>query len=526
MQNATRRAFLQFSSRQNVKNRAYCLPDDILTGIFSRLDIPQIIAVSHVCRPWRASALGCPTLWTAVELAPTFRGFSDIIARSRPVPLQLHMRIDVRNFTSMCTALFDCMDRVTKLCLTIHSLDFGLHIDPPEYTLKVTDAFQEPAPLLRELRIHDAQLQLHEFDGELFGGDAPALQFFRFHGDLTAFPLGSVSAFEHVSHIVYDPISELEAHSPTWLPDLSIDFPSLSHFFLKVPAISASALLYPDWLPATLQHLELRLFQNDFHLPDLLDIFRPDTIYPLLVVALHAPPCGHGDATDFIEAVAAKSPYHLTDLYVAYAPTYGVATIATLDAGGHRCVFADFPSPCRPPSNYQLSLTSLSIGDTYWTTGALPTMPALESLEVHLSTASQRRIGSVFTLPMFAGFGSLRMQHLLQCPLLRSLTIVARAEHRVEDRTLACHDVLMFVRLRLAFSSRRLEKLIMHHTLFSDSRPTTIGTLSTTINSIVYENGPWSWPSRSSFPSTSTCTLPLIPGSCRSAHSVFDSPWN
>ncbi|EJD36760.1 hypothetical protein AURDEDRAFT_174206 [Auricularia subglabra TFB-10046 SS5] len=79
------------------------LPPEVLGNCFRMLWLRELVLITHVCRRWRAVALGERELWATYSRR--FRGFShkglaqltEMLERSRPVPFRLRMAYEYPN---------------------------------------------------------------------------------------------------------------------------------------------------------------------------------------------------------------------------------------------------------------------------------------------------------------------------------------------------------------------------------------------------------------------------------------------
>ncbi|KAH9890692.1 hypothetical protein C8Q73DRAFT_135710 [Cubamyces lactineus] len=124
------------------------LPAEVFVNILTHLkNSPggpaDVVAASHVCRHWRAVAVGTPQLWTVITLANVDL-VKEYLERSDPFPLDLSVGKRNSSFSDLATATEGDMHRVESL-------------DAQFQDLEDLDAFASnfiySAPALRTLRL-------------------------------------------------------------------------------------------------------------------------------------------------------------------------------------------------------------------------------------------------------------------------------------------------------------------------------------------------------------------------------------
>ncbi|KAI0328101.1 hypothetical protein GY45DRAFT_1326758 [Cubamyces sp. BRFM 1775] len=124
------------------------LPTEVFVNILTHLKdsrggTADVVAASHVCRHWRAVAVGTPQLWTVVPLA-NLDLVREYLARSGPLPLHLSVGEKGASFCDLAVATEEDMHRVASLNAQFRDLDD---------LIAFASDFVDPAPALRSLRL-------------------------------------------------------------------------------------------------------------------------------------------------------------------------------------------------------------------------------------------------------------------------------------------------------------------------------------------------------------------------------------
>ncbi|EPS99322.1 hypothetical protein FOMPIDRAFT_1164011 [Fomitopsis schrenkii] len=133
------------------------------------------IAVSHVCRRWRAAAICCPPLWTQLSVTRSAEWTSEVLARSCGMPLRVTASLGLNSGEKV-----DALRTVLTDLVRIQSLQLSGHVDA-----EVVALLSNPAPSLEHLILDHITLPTPA-DPNLKHSDDALINFPYFlHHDLT-----------------------------------------------------------------------------------------------------------------------------------------------------------------------------------------------------------------------------------------------------------------------------------------------------------------------------------------------------
>ena len=163
---------IELKTELNSRSPCAALPPEIFSEIFMQAAgihsedyavdqtlpaIRDLVRASHVCKQWRAIALGCPALWACIDLNRPSEWVAELLARSKGAPLYVSMNCRKR---SACTSptrkrwmkdslgmALACLGRIRELKLIVTP-----KFSEAQEVLKLLDG---PAPLLESLTIDD-----------------------------------------------------------------------------------------------------------------------------------------------------------------------------------------------------------------------------------------------------------------------------------------------------------------------------------------------------------------------------------
>ncbi|KAI0329164.1 hypothetical protein GY45DRAFT_1325420 [Cubamyces sp. BRFM 1775] len=203
-------------------NRGNDLKVEYRTGHKHPLEVRTLITITHVCKRWRAVALGTPTLWTDIDDdRPAHVEAS--LTRSGNAPISVHLR--TKDLSRTALALSTHGHRMKRLDLTVHP---RAHFIPP--------LLQFEAPLLKCLTICSGA-----------GSPPPAEQFttilFRTHvlDNLQALALVGINMWlpgNHFPHLTYLHLSHISGRilvddTMRHLRRLFLNTPALEYLFVS-----------------------------------------------------------------------------------------------------------------------------------------------------------------------------------------------------------------------------------------------------------------------------------------------------
>ncbi|EJD41436.1 hypothetical protein AURDEDRAFT_186582 [Auricularia subglabra TFB-10046 SS5] len=489
--NTVKKAYVRFARLRNAHFPAVRVPDEVLALIFSHLHTLALIGVSHVCTNWRHAALSNPSLWATLDSRP-FRPAIIYHLMNRSQPLPLHLEICIRPSTALDLAYSTSNHMIRLESLTIHVDDqktsrrrLDEHSDSESEHdrafVAIPSVLLRPSPMLCRLTIWDPHRLLNRIAGSaLFSQQVPALRYLEYHGDITVYPfLQELSAITHFSY------------SPVFLGRLQLDSVyrtlevcrNLEHFSLHVPTNYTFPLLDLPEMPASIKHFEIHIHAEDADIPHFLPFYAPQ--HALLVIALHAEPYSAEGCQRFLTSVLGSMD--LVAIHLEKARGSGVIGIACADRSGFQRFFCDFPMECPPPDIFFSTLTSMSMGDTFWTLNPPPPLPQLTALELHVSPLPER-LGGVLMLPPARSGRS-----VLSCPSLQTLVLVGEESDEITDRSIHSSLVSAFIRTRLAFKGARLKRLVLKGVLLSDGIEEGYAALRDLVEDISSDGTPWTW---------------------------------
>ncbi|KAI0316162.1 hypothetical protein OF83DRAFT_1284345 [Amylostereum chailletii] len=155
------------------------LPVEILGRVFFILrDCPEFpldkfyIHASHVCRHWRAVALGCPGLWSTIHYRSQLDWIKILLQRSGQVPLKVCIIRDhysPSNFYEKFHCILQELHRIEEMTLTVASP--WVVDDAHEHKMILSAITNGPAPTLRVLRFTGNYTK--RLTSSLFSGKSP-----------------------------------------------------------------------------------------------------------------------------------------------------------------------------------------------------------------------------------------------------------------------------------------------------------------------------------------------------------------
>ncbi|KAJ7043600.1 hypothetical protein C8F04DRAFT_724165 [Mycena alexandri] len=162
-------------SRRNGLSSIGRLPPEMLSRVFQFCALPDSLSwieeVSHICRHWRAVALGCPNLWCS----PIFsrpKWADEMLKRSKMAPLSIRLDLDVTFITPrMLEAVHSSLghiSRVAELEFAGHSIESS----SIQAILNLTD----PAPYLHSLSLSAHNRERFAIPAAFLNGEAPRLR--------------------------------------------------------------------------------------------------------------------------------------------------------------------------------------------------------------------------------------------------------------------------------------------------------------------------------------------------------------
>ena len=179
-----------------VSNPIKVLPVEILQRIFTYcaeprppdhtpfLQVyPEWIAITYVCRHWRAAALNHRSLWGLItpNLSPDW--FKALVVRSEPAPVDAHLRVGQETAKRILLCIDDVIGALAG-CTRLRSLKL---VGSRRDVCAVLDALRTPTP------VRNLTLSLWErgppvtLPEDLFGGEAP-IRHIHFSADLCIIP--------------------------------------------------------------------------------------------------------------------------------------------------------------------------------------------------------------------------------------------------------------------------------------------------------------------------------------------------
>ena len=163
----------------------YQLPVEILQKIFTCVAEPRLpdhdpflqvypewIAITYVCRHWRAVALNHHLLWGTITPNLSLPWIKTLMARSEPATVDVELRVGQLSIKRICLSVDDAIALLSG-CTRMRSLRL---VGPRSDVCAVLDALRSTTP------IHSLTLSLWEpgppvfLSEDLFGGQAPIRQ--------------------------------------------------------------------------------------------------------------------------------------------------------------------------------------------------------------------------------------------------------------------------------------------------------------------------------------------------------------
>lgn len=164
---------IELKTTLNLHSPSTALPPEILSEIFmlaagihakgaaaADSNIPtmrDLVRPSHVCKQWRSIALGCPTLWSFIDLRHPPEWVAELLARSKGAPLYVfvtgrkgksYKSLDAKKWVKETLGMvLMSLERIRDLKLVVTP-----RLSEAQEVLKLLDG---PAPLLEALAIVD-----------------------------------------------------------------------------------------------------------------------------------------------------------------------------------------------------------------------------------------------------------------------------------------------------------------------------------------------------------------------------------
>ncbi|KAI0736550.1 hypothetical protein C8Q72DRAFT_800330 [Fomitopsis betulina] len=187
---AIERELMQLSTRMvelktalNSYSPIAVLPPEIFSEIFMHAagiyteDAASIPAVhdltrtSHVCKQWRAIALGCPALWSCIDLHRPLEWVAELLARSKEAPLYVSMAGRQRKLRGSSARQRWSQDTLEMALMSLERIRaLKLVVTPSFSTAKeILELLDAPAPQLESLTIIDmfSRSRVEEHTGRL-----------------------------------------------------------------------------------------------------------------------------------------------------------------------------------------------------------------------------------------------------------------------------------------------------------------------------------------------------------------------
>ncbi|EJD48693.1 hypothetical protein AURDEDRAFT_150822 [Auricularia subglabra TFB-10046 SS5] len=167
--------FLSFRVPQYLKAvKMDNLPVELAAAVFRQLDLQDCIAVSHVCRRWRTTAVGDPMLWTRVSSEDmSLDGLETLLSRSRGAPLWIS------------TGTFTPGEEHRVAAILVHNMARIRHMifqsRRQRYTEDVQKALCTAAPVIETFTMYSLDEDDMSLPELLFGGLAPRLHVLKLH---------------------------------------------------------------------------------------------------------------------------------------------------------------------------------------------------------------------------------------------------------------------------------------------------------------------------------------------------------
>ncbi|KZT00099.1 uncharacterized protein LAESUDRAFT_753350 [Laetiporus sulphureus 93-53] len=143
------------------------VPPEILEDIFLQLaqdtrtdSTPPYawIKVSHVCADWRAIALNCASLWTDVQFVVSSEWLTEVLARSKGLPLTIRLSIRGDEYADTETVL------AAMICQELHRTR-KIDVTAPSRSMrKLMCLIDKPAPLLESLCLRNSSFSARVCD--------------------------------------------------------------------------------------------------------------------------------------------------------------------------------------------------------------------------------------------------------------------------------------------------------------------------------------------------------------------------
>ena len=172
----------------------------------------SLIALTHVCRAWRALFTTCPSLWNRLDLADVSKT-SAYIKRSRSSPLEV-----VFCNTKYKPHLEDAFLLAAPDFRRLQSFTF---IGTPELLRDISRHLTPPTPLLKELTI------------DATDGPAPTIGKRFFREDLSS--LRVLNLTRVITHLPWNHLPNLTIFRLSYVPDSGITVVQLLNFFESAP---------------------------------------------------------------------------------------------------------------------------------------------------------------------------------------------------------------------------------------------------------------------------------------------------
>ncbi|KZV93228.1 hypothetical protein EXIGLDRAFT_52561 [Exidia glandulosa HHB12029] len=470
------------------------LPSELFSGIFlAYIPLRQQVRATCVCRIWRTTLLSTPSAWMSLSnygVACPEGVLTHLLGLSGTLPLHLDLEATSLNWVEVCACLRSCIHRCVSLAVTLNATDGAGAL--------TAVLSEHPAPVLRAFRLYDRSSHFNfdlRNDVFLFAGHAPQLELAKLHTDLsrlrpceslrkvkrllcctTVADRMSLRRFQNILDL-FSGIEVLSVDLEDWLPDaeaVSVVMPkSLTDLIIKSCLSNVSPLALLQHIP-TAHLLGLRAKMHRSRRSEdaaalAAHIFantRPNemSLETLLGGADHMNVYVFWDKTNDQDVECARRLYN-----VPFSTLRASLTSA----------FA--------------SITRLSLGEGVVTSGALPPVPALTALTVHLFYGMfQKECGedSIFLLPRHRSD-----EHLISCPLLKTLEISAAPASDIDTgglTTWLTPDMIYdFIHFHMSYDAPRLERLVFEGAMLVENYiyETTIARILTLVDDVEWRRG-------------------------------------
>ncbi|KAH7102606.1 hypothetical protein BKA62DRAFT_699219 [Auriculariales sp. MPI-PUGE-AT-0066] len=477
------------------------LPPELLAFVFYPLPNGDRLSAALVCKTWRDTLFGTPTLWTNVDFnKPGPQGaLTRYVSLSANLPLEtLDVCFTAASNLEVCDILASHISRARKLSVTID--------DPPgtaEDQQRLNSVLSHPAPLLRMFRLFDhagwwntdRDEQIH-----LFGNAAPMLKAVKLHCHVEALR-GSMQALANVKQALYSSSGTLIAETLAQFADLC---PALEELAVEVDGWENQSLEAPLAFTPSLVEFIVVANRKDFDPAELLASFNLSPI-PRVWVSYNL--------NAFTEEIG-NTIGHFLPPNIAPVRTLRIDTSAYANTTFNMQLYSGDVQLCKPATFDRRTVervildASLEAGiaqmakllqdvvtlylgepsfymDLLLNEGPLPSVETLFICVIKPEHQSDHGDRSIF----FAKDSNGRLP--LACPKLRVVHIAARTGQN--DVMLDPALVLRFLKEYLEFDAERLPVLVLQGLRLLEHNVDDIAMLLSYVDELQVVNGPLQW---------------------------------